>query len=212
MNSKSKKMSVVSGSSSSSGFEIEPIDTGDENGDERKLNLLKKLIAEQDPGADVNEIAHLDQESAKKHYFLMDTSTSDWTTIEFNSDKTYPFDDKALKAEDLVNMYIEKGKQVIKEMNKTKASKDPWEKFQRSGYKRMNPDIWFEYCKKQKIDVKVPVVFIDKEDKTAIKVLDIGTTTGAVRGWQVLTDQGDLSKHDKFFGMPQLSHKCMLPN
>eukprot|EP00966_Prymnesium_polylepis_P327306 7383179-Prymnesium_polylepis.1 len=71
-------MSVVSGSnSSSSGFEIEPIDSCDDEvetdvvslnaervEDARKLNSLKKLIAEQDPGVTETEIANFDQESA----------------------------------------------------------------------------------------------------------------------------------------------------
>eukprot|EP00966_Prymnesium_polylepis_P058706 1359473-Prymnesium_polylepis.1 len=136
---------------------------------------------------------------------------SNWVTLEFDSDKTYHFNDKELKAEKLVDMYIEKGKQVIKDVNKRKESKDPWEKFQKSGYKRMNPEVWFDFCKKQKIDAQVPVVFIDKEDKAAIKVLDIGNTTGVCRGWQVLTNQDELSKCDKFYGTPQLSDKCLLP-
>eukprot|EP00966_Prymnesium_polylepis_P100468 2326866-Prymnesium_polylepis.1 len=94
-------MSVVSGSnSSSSGFEIEPVDDEDEvvslNAerveDARKLNSLKRLKAEQDPGVAVTDIANLDQESAKRLYFGMDLSNC--VALEFDSDKTYHFNDK----------------------------------------------------------------------------------------------------------------------
>eukprot|EP00966_Prymnesium_polylepis_P327307 7383179-Prymnesium_polylepis.2 len=114
-------------------------------------------------------------------------STCNWNTLEFDSDKTNHFNGKELKAEELVGVYIEKGKQVVKSLNKRKASKDPWDKFTRSGCKRMHPDVWFDLCKKQKIDAQVLVVFIDN-------------TTGVCRGWQdVLTNQDDIGGRGGYF-------------
>ena len=72
-------MSVSTSNSSSSGFgsiDIEPIDSGDEvetgvepENTTRKLNSLKKLIAEQDPLMDEEEIANLNFKSATDHLY-----------------------------------------------------------------------------------------------------------------------------------------------
>eukprot|EP00966_Prymnesium_polylepis_P286696 6622312-Prymnesium_polylepis.1 len=82
--------SVSASSSSSSGFEIEPIDSGDEvetgvepTGVEpettRKLNSIKKLIAEQDPLMDGKKIANLDFKTATDHlYHVRNHDSSDW--------------------------------------------------------------------------------------------------------------------------------------
>ena len=68
--------SVSASSSSASGFDIEPIDSGDdvETGVEpeittRKLNSIKKLISEQDPLMDEEEIANLNFKSATDHLY-----------------------------------------------------------------------------------------------------------------------------------------------
>ena len=87
--------SVSASSSSASGFEIEiePIDSGDEvetgvepTGVEaeittRKLNSIKKLIAEQDPLMDDEEIANLDFKTATDLYHVRNHDSSDWVTL-----------------------------------------------------------------------------------------------------------------------------------
>ena len=89
------KMSSVSASNSSSSgfgaFEIEPIDSGDDEvqtgvepeNTTRKLNSLKKLIAEQDPLMAEEEIANLDLNSATDLYHIRNHDSSDWVTLDF---------------------------------------------------------------------------------------------------------------------------------
>ena len=82
--------SVSASSSSASGFDIEPIDSGDEvetgvdpENTTRKLNSIKKLIAEQDPLMDEEEIANLDFKSATDLYHIRNHDSSDWVTLDF---------------------------------------------------------------------------------------------------------------------------------
>ena len=88
-------MSSVSVSSSSgSGFEIEPIDSGDEvetgvepTGVEpeittRKLNSVKKLISEQDPLMDEEKLANLNFKSATDHLYNVRTESTEWVTLD----------------------------------------------------------------------------------------------------------------------------------
>jgi hypothetical protein len=93
--------SVSARNSSSSGFDIEPIDSGDDEvqtgvepeNTTRKLNSFKKLIAEQSPLMREEEIANLDLKSATDLYHTYHGS-SDWVTLEFNnSNKMYVLDD-----------------------------------------------------------------------------------------------------------------------
>ena len=212
-------MSSVSVSSSSgSGFDIEPIDSGDEvetgepTGVEpeittRKLNSIKKLIAEQDPLMDEEKIANLNFKSATDH--LYNVRTSEWVTLDIEDpNKKYMLNGNAYNAQELVSWCMQHGKEVVKSFKQKQASSsDVWEKFEKSGYKRMNPAVWSEYCKNQEIDTAIPVVFVDKENKTAIKVLDFGMATVICKGWHVLKNtQG----YDKFYGMPELD-KCERP-
>ena len=109
--------SVSSSSSSASGFEIEPIDSGDEvetgvesTGVEpdittRKLNSIKKLIAEQDPLMDEKEIANLDFKSATDHlYNVCNDSDKGWVTLDLeNPDKKYLLNGHAYNAQELVH-------------------------------------------------------------------------------------------------------------
>ena len=67
--------------------------------------------------------------------------------------------------------------------------------------------VWIDYCENQGIDNTIPVVFVDKENKTAIKVLDVGINTGICRGWQLLKN---CEGYEKFYGMPELD-KCERP-
>ena len=180
-------MSSVSASTSSSSgfgvFEIEPIDSGDDEvqigvepeNTTRKLTSIKKLITEQNPLMAEAEIANLDLKSAMDLYHTYHDS-SDWVTLDFkDSNKKFLLAGKALTAEELVNWCMQNGKDVVKKLkHKQATSSDVWDKFEKSGYKRMNPAVWGDYCKNQGIDNTIPVVFVDKENKTAIKVLDVG--------------------------------------
>eukprot|EP00966_Prymnesium_polylepis_P060541 1404880-Prymnesium_polylepis.1 len=110
-------------------------------------------------------------------------------------------------AQELVNWCMQRGKDVVNNLKRKQASDDVWGKFVKSGYKRMNPNVWHDYCKENGIDNQVPVVFINKDDKAAVKVLDIGLTTGLCRGWQLLKN---CHGYDRFYGMPELD-KCEPP-
>jgi hypothetical protein len=206
--------SISYSNSSSSGFEIESLDGLDEIGaDEtkdttRKLNSLKKLIAEQDPLMAREEIANLDLKSATDLFHTYRDS-SDWVTLDLeNSDKKYPFQGKEFTAKELVNWCIFHGNETVQSLKHKQAlSSDVWDKFEKSGYKRMNAKVWCDYCNNEGIDNTVPVVFIDKENKTVIKVLDIGLHTGICKGWQVLKNP---PSDEKFYGMPELD-KCERP-
>eukprot|EP00966_Prymnesium_polylepis_P087175 2017575-Prymnesium_polylepis.1 len=172
----SSSISVSASSSiSSGGFEIEPIDSGDEveTGVEseittRQLNKLKSLIAEQNPRMKEEEIADLDFTSATNHlYHVRDL---DWVTLDIeDSNEKYMLDGTAYTAQELVNWCMQHGKDVVKKLKRKQASSDVWEKFVKSGYKRMNPNVWNDYCEKNKIDNRIPVVFVNKENKAAIK-------------------------------------------
>ena len=210
-------MSSVSVSSSSgSGFDIEPIDSGDEveTGVEpeittRKLNSIKKLISEQDPLMDEEEIANLNFKSATDHLYNVRTESTEWVTLDFEDpNKKYMLNGNAYNAQELVSWCMQHGKDVVKNFKQKQASSsDVWEKFEKSGYKRLNPTVWNDYCNKNGIDNQIPVVFVDKENKAAIKVLDVGVRTGVCRGWEVLKNcQG----YEKFYGMPGLD-KCERP-
>jgi hypothetical protein len=210
-------MSSVSVSSSSgSGFDIEPIDSGDdvETGVEpeittRKLNSIKKLISEQDPLMDEEEIANLNFKSATDHLYNVRTESTEWVTLDFEDpNKKYMLNGNAYNAQELVSWCMQHGKDVVKNFKQKQASSsDVWEKFEKSGYKRLNPTVWNDYCNKNGIDNQIPVVFVDKENKAAIKVLDVGVRTGVCRGWELLKNcQG----YEKFYGMPELD-KCERP-
>ena len=211
--------SVSASSSSTSGFDIEPIDSGDEvetgvepTGVEpeittRKLNSIKKLISEQDPLMDEEEIANLNFKSATDH--LYNVRSTEWVTLDFEDpNKKYMLNGNAYNAQELVSWCMQHGKDVVKNFKQKQASSsDVWEKFEKSGYKRLNPTVWNDYCNKNGIDNQIPVVFVDKENKAAIKVLDVGVRTGVCRGWELLKNcQG----YEKFYGMPELD-KCERP-
>ena len=208
--------SVSASSSSASGFDIEPIDSGDEveTGVEpeittRKLNSIKKLIAEQDPLMDEEEIANLNFKSATDHLYNVRTESTEWVTLDFEDpNKKYMLNGNAYNAQELVSWCMQHGKDVVKNFKQKQASSsDVWEKFEKSGYKRLNPTVWNDYCNKNGIDNQIPVVFVDKENKAAIKVLDVGVRTGVCRGWELLKNcQG----YEKFYGMPELD-KCERP-
>jgi hypothetical protein len=208
--------SVSASSSSASGFDIEPIDSGDdvETGVEpeittRKLNSIKKLISEQDPLMDEEEIANLNFKSATDHLYNVRTESTEWVTLDFEDpNKKYMLNGNAYNAQELVSWCMQHGKDVVKNFKQKQASSsDVWEKFEKSGYKRLNPTVWNDYCNKNGIDNQIPVVFVDKENKAAIKVLDVGVRTGVCRGWELLKNcQG----YEKFYGMPELD-KCERP-
>jgi hypothetical protein len=208
--------SVSASSSSASGFDIEPIDSGDdvETGVEpeittRKLNSIKKLISEQDPLMDEEEIANLNFKSATDHLYNVRTESTEWVTLDFEDpNKKYMLNGNAYNAQELVSWCMQHGKDVVKNFKQKQASSsDVWEKFEKSGYKRLNPTVWNDYCNKNGIDNQIPVVFVDKQNKAAIKVLDIGVRTGVCRGWELLKNcQG----YEKFYGMPELD-KCERP-
>ena len=208
--------SVSASSSSASGFDIEPIDSGDdvETGVEpeittRKLNSIKKLISEQDPLMDEEEIANLNFKSATDHLYNVRTESTEWVTLDFEDpNKKYMLNGNAYNAQELVSWCMQHGKDVVKNFKQKQASSsDVWEKFEKSGYKRLNPTVWNDYCNKNGIDNQIPVVFVDKDNKAAIKVLDVGVRTGVCRGWEVLKNcQG----YEKFYGMPGLD-KCERP-
>ena len=208
--------SVSASSSSASGFDIEPIDSGDdvETGVEpeittRKLNSIKKLISEQDPLMDEEEIANLNFKSATDHLYNVRTESTEWVTLDFEDpNKKYMLNGNAYNAQELVSWCMQHGKDVVKNFKQKQASSsDVWEKFEKSGYKRLNPTVWNDYCNKNGIDNQIPVVFVDKDNKAAIKVLDVGVRTGVCRGWELLKNcQG----YEKFYGMPELD-KCERP-
>jgi len=208
--------SVSASSSSASGFDIEPIDSGDdvETGVEpeittRKLNSIKKLISEQDPLMDEEEIANLNFKSATDHLYNVRTESTEWVTLDIEDpNKKYMLNGNAYNAQELVSWCMQHGKDVVKNFKQKQASSsDVWEKFEKSGYKRLNPTVWNDYCNKNGIDNQIPVVFVDKENKAAIKVLDVGVRTGVCRGWELLKNcQG----YEKFYGMPELD-KCERP-
>jgi hypothetical protein len=164
------------------------------------------------------EIANLDFKSATDLYHLRNhdsygisgkPSTSDWVTLDFeDSNKKYMLNGTEYTAQGLVNWCMQHGKDVVKNLKQKQASSsDVWEKFEKSGYKRLNPKVWNDYCEKNGIDNQIPVVFVDKENKAAIKVLDVGLSTGICRGWELLKNcQG----YEKFYGMPELD-KCERP-
>lgn len=115
--------SVSISSSSASGFgafDIEPIDSGhevetgvDPENTTRKLNSIKKLIAEQDPLMDGEEIANLDFKSATDLYHLRNHDSSDWVTLDFeDSNKKYMLNGNAYTAEWLVNWCMQHGMDV----------------------------------------------------------------------------------------------------
>eukprot|EP00966_Prymnesium_polylepis_P032730 761736-Prymnesium_polylepis.1 len=82
---------------------------------------------------------------------------------------------------------MQHGKAVVKNLKQKQASSsDGREKFEKSGYKRLNPNVWNDSCEKNGIDNTIPVVFVDKENKAAVKVLDVGMRTGICRGWELL--------------------------
>ena len=114
----------------------------------------------------------------------------------------------AYNAQELVSWCMQHGKDVVKNFKQKQASSsDVWEKFEKSGCKRLNPTIWNDYCNKNGIDNQIPVVFVDKDNKAAIKVLDIGMQHGFCRGWSIVKNcQG----YEKFYGMPELD-KCERP-
>ena len=116
-------MSSVSVSSSSgSGFEIEPIDSGDEvetgvepDNTTRKLNSIKKLIAEQTPLMEEEEIANLDFKSATDLYHLHNHDSSDWVTLDFeDSNKKYMLNGTAYTAQELVILCIQHGRTSLR--------------------------------------------------------------------------------------------------
>ena len=121
--------SVSASSSSASGFDIEPIDSGDEveTGVEpepemttRKLNSIKKLISEQDPLMDEEEIANLDFKSATDNFYNNDCS--DWVTLDFkDSNKKYILNGNALNAQELVSWCMQHGKDVVKNFKQKQA-------------------------------------------------------------------------------------------
>ena len=75
----------------------------------------------------------------------------------------------AYNAQELVSWCMQHGKDVVKNYKQKQASSsDVWEKFEKSGYKRLNPKVWNDYCNQNGIDNQIPVVFVDKENKTAI--------------------------------------------
>ena len=208
--------SVSASSSSASGFDIEPIDSGDEveTGVEpeittRKLNSIKKLISEQDPLMDEEEIANLNFKSATDHLYNVRNESTEWVTLDFEDpNKKYMLNGNAYNAQELVSWCMQHGKDVVKNFKQKQASSsDVWEKFEKSGCKRLNPTVWNDYCNKNGIDNQIPVVFVDKDNKAAIKVLDVGVRTGVCRGWELLKNcQG----YEKFYGMPELD-KCERP-
>eukprot|EP00966_Prymnesium_polylepis_P052908 1225472-Prymnesium_polylepis.1 len=76
----------------------------------RKLNSLKKLIAEQDPLMTEEEITNLDLKSAT------------------DSNKKYLLEGDAYTAEGLVNWCMQHGKGVVKNLKQKQASSsDVWE-------------------------------------------------------------------------------------
>ena len=110
-------MSSISASSSSASgfgaFDIEPIDSGDEvetgvepTGVEpeiaaRKFNSLKKLIAEQDPLMDEEEIANLNFKSATDHLYNVRTESTEWVTLDFEDpNKKYMLNGNAYNAQE----------------------------------------------------------------------------------------------------------------
>eukprot|EP00966_Prymnesium_polylepis_P238783 5522442-Prymnesium_polylepis.1 len=79
---------------------------------------------------------------------------------------------KAYTAEGLVNWCMQQGKEVVKKLkHKQASSSDVWDKFAKRGYRRMNFEVWDAYCKKQGIDNTIPIVFVDRDNKNAIKGL-----------------------------------------
>jgi hypothetical protein len=207
---------VDTSSSSGSGFDIEPIDSGDEvevepTGTARKLNSIKTLIAQQDPLMDGDIIANLNYKEATDHLYNVRTD-DEWVTLNFEDQtQKYMLNGNAYNAQELVIWCIQHGKDVVKNLKqkqqKQASSDDVWAKFERSGYKRLNPTVWHDYCNENGIDNQIPVVFVDKDNKAAIKILDVGVTTGVCRGWERLKNcQG----YDKFYGMPELE-KCERP-
>ena len=133
--------SVSASSSSASGFDIEPIDSGDdvETGVEpeittRKLNSIKKLISEQDPLMDEEEIANLNFKSATDHLHNVRTESTEWVTLDFEDpNKKYMLNGNAYNAQELVSWCMQHGKDVVKNFKQKQASSsDVWEKFEKS--------------------------------------------------------------------------------
>ena len=118
--------SVSASSSSASGFDIEPIDSGDEvetgvepTGVEaeittRKLNSIKKLIAEQDPLMDEEKLANLNFKSATDHLYNV-RNESEWVNLDFEDPtQKYKINDKEYTAQELVSWCMQHGKEVVK--------------------------------------------------------------------------------------------------
>eukprot|EP00966_Prymnesium_polylepis_P260879 6026096-Prymnesium_polylepis.1 len=103
-------------------------------------------------------MANLNLKSATDLYHTYH-NPNDWVTLDFNhSNKKYVLMDKALTAEELVDWCMQHGKAVVKNLkHKQASSSDVWDKFEKSGYKRMNPAVWGDYCKNQGIDNTIPV-------------------------------------------------------
>ena len=136
--------SISTSSSSASGFEIEPLDSGDEveTGVEpepemttRKLNSIKKLISEQDPLMDEEEIANLNFKSATDHLYNVPTESTEWVTLDIEDpNKKYMLNGNAYNAKELVDWCMQHGKDVMKNFKQKQASSsDVWEKFEKSG-------------------------------------------------------------------------------
>ena len=158
---------------------------------------------------DEEKLANLNFKSATDHLYNVRNELTEWVNLDFEDPtQKYMLNDNAYTAQELVSWCMQHGKDVVKSFKQKQASSsDVWEKFEKSGCKRLNPTVWDAYCYKNGIDNQIPVVFVDKDNKAAIKVLDIGERTGVCRGWEVLKNcQG----YDKFYGMPGLD-KCERP-
>eukprot|EP00966_Prymnesium_polylepis_P169105 3910208-Prymnesium_polylepis.1 len=87
------------------------------------------------------EIANLDFKSDTDHLYVRNIEPSDWVTLDFEDpNKKYMLNGNAYHAQELVSWCMQHGKNVVKNLKQKQASSsDVWEKFEKSGYKRLNP-------------------------------------------------------------------------